>query len=252
MKYRPLWPEIDGKNAMRISIVLIIMFTASLVYAAANDYVEIRDLDLSAAGVDVLEIEAGAGSLTIQGEPGLSNIGVSATIEVPGRDEDKAKSIVESDLVLTLEKSGQGAELKSYFNYHGRGDSPLVHIKVQVPEDLQLDIEDGSGSMSITGVSGDIKVDDSSGSIKMNSVGGNVVIDDSSGSIDVEKVGANLEIRDSSGSIKVQSVGGSVTVDDGSGSINVRDVEHDLIIIDDGSGSLKMTNIRGKVETDEH
>jgi hypothetical protein len=237
---------------MRSSIVLIIMFTASLVYAAANDYVEIRDLDLSAADVDVLEIEAGAGSLTIQGEPGLSDIAVSATIEVPGRGEDKARSIIESDLVLTLEKSGQIAKLKSYFTYHGRGDSPVVHIEVQVPERLQLDIEDGSGSMSVTGVSGNIKVDDSSGSIKMSSVGGDVVIEDSSGSIDVEKVGANLDIRDSSGSIKVQTVGGSVTVDDGSGSINVRDVEHDLIIIDDSAGSLKMTNIRGRVETDEY
>lgn len=236
---------------MRNSIVLIIMFTASLTYAAANDYIEMRELQLDASGADALNVEAGAGTLSVTGEQGLDSILVSATLELPDRSEEKAKSIIESDLVLTLERSGTGAELKAYFEHSGWGDSPLVHIEVRIPEDMQLDVDDGSGSMTIRGVNGNIRVDDGSGSIRMNSVGGDVVVDDGSGSINVDQVGANLYINDGSGSIQVQSVGGSVTVDDGSGSINVHDVEQDLIIIDDGSGSLNTSNIRGRVEIDE-
>jgi hypothetical protein len=236
---------------MRSSIVLMIMFAASLVYAAANDYVEVRDLSLDASSINGLDIEAGAGSLSVTGDANLSDIVVVATIEVPDRSEEKALSIIESDLVLVLEESGQKAKLKAYFERDGWGDSPLVHIEARIPASLQLDIEDSSGSITVSGVSGNIRVDDSSGSIKMSSVGGDVTIDDSSGSINVDQVGANLQITDGSGSIKVESVGGSVTIDDGSGSIDVRDVEHDLIIVDDGSGSLDMSNIRGKVQTDE-
>lgn len=236
---------------MRSSIVLMIMFTASLTYAAANDYIEMRELQLNASGADVLNIEAGAGTLSVTGERGLDSIFVTATLELPDRSEEKAKSIIDSDLVLTLEQSGTGADLKAYFEHIGWGDSPLVHIEARIPEDMRLDVDDSSGSLVISGVHGDIRVVDGSGSIKMNSVGGNVVVDDGSGSIEVDRVGADLTINDGSGSIRVESVGGTVTVDDGSGSINVHDVEQDVIIIDDGSGSLNTSNIRGRVETDE-
>ena len=132
---------------------------------------------------------------------------------------------------MTLERSGDTAILKSYFDYRGRGDSPVIHLNVRMPAGLNLDVEDGSGSLKVMDVTGDINIDDGSGSITMDRVGGNVEIEDGSGSITVTEVGADLSINDGSGSIKAMSVGGSVTVDDGSGSINVRDVEEDLIIV---------------------
>jgi len=75
-------------------------------------------------------------------------------------------------------------------------------------------------------------------------------IEDGSGSIKVSGVGGNIAIDDGSGGITVKGVAGSVTVDDGSGSIDVSDVEEDLIIVDDGSGGLDFSNIGGRVQKD--
>ena len=235
---------------MRTALIMS-MFTASLVFAA-GDYEEEREMNLNAAGINSMGIEAGSGSLDIRGVKGLDQIEVEATIVVPGRNDEKARKKIESDLVLYLEKQGEKAVLHSYFEsgIWNFGDSPSVQLVVRIPARLELDIDDGSGSIDIENVSGNIDLEDGSGSISMTDVGGNVEIDDGSGSISVTGVGGDISISDGSGSIKVRAVSGSVVVDDGSGSINVSDVEDDLIIEEAGSGGLDFSNIRGSVEKD--
>ncbi len=234
------------------SIIVMAMFTASLAGAAWSDYEEQRDLNLGASGIALVDIEAGAGSLEITGVSGADEISVMATIQVSDRDADNARELIESILVLTLEKQGDTAVLKAYFKQRpwNFGDSARVHLVVQMPDNLNLAVDDGSGSMQISAVAGNIEVEDGSGSITMTNVGGEVEIDDGSGSISVEGVGGDISIDDGSGGIKVRGVAGSVIIDDGSGGINVSDVEEDLIIVDDGSGGLNFSDIKGRVEKD--
>ena len=233
------------------SIIVMAMFTASLA-VADNDYEEQRDLGLGAGGIATVDIESGSGSLEVSGMSGADEISVTATILVSDRDADKARKIIESDLVLTLERREDTAVLKAYFEdkFWRRGDPPSVHVLVLMPDDLNLVVDDGSGPMSVSDISGAIDVDDGSGSITMTNVGGDVQIDDGSGSILADDVGGDLSIDDGSGSIKVRGVAGSVIIDDGSGSINVSDVEQDLIIVDDGSVGLNFSNIKGRVNKD--
>ena len=233
------------------TFLILGMFTASLANATWRDYEEVRELTLDAGGVDTVEIEAGAGSLEVHGNKNSDKISVTALIQVPGKNEDKAQKVIESDLVLTLERVGDKAVLRGYFESSGWGwgDSPSIGLEVRVPERVALEIEDGAGSMKIRDVAGDIEVEDGSGSLQTTNVGGEIRIEDGSGSISVEGVGGDIAIIDGSGSITVRDVRGSVIVDDGSGSINVSDVDADLIIEDDGSGSLNFARIEGRVET---
>lgn len=233
------------------TVLLISMFTASLTFAA-SDYEEERELRLDASGIHAVRVKAGAGSLEITGVAGLDQIEVDATIYVPGRDDEKAKQKIESDLVLYLEKQGDDAVLHSYFEDGGWnfGDSPHVHLTVRVPQQVGLEINDGSGSITVENVRGDIDVEDGSGSLSLADVGGSITIDDGSGSIEVAGVGGDISISDGSGSINVREVAGSVSIDDGSGGIEVIDVGQDLIIEESGSGSVRYSDIRGQVETD--
>lgn len=234
-------------------ILVIAMFTASLADAAWNDYVEVRDMKMDAGGVGELSIDAGAGSLDVRGDPNADDILVTATVTIPDKKEDKARKLMESDMVLTLERDGNRAVLKSYFESGswGWGDQPGIALEVLVPERLGLAVDDGSGSIEIRDVRGDIDIDDGSGSIVMRAVGGSIRIDDGSGSVSVDDAGGDLHIVDGSGSIKVRQVAGSVTVADGSGGIDVSDVGRDLIIEEDGSGGLRFARIQGRVEKDE-
>jgi hypothetical protein len=228
------------------------MFAASLAYADWGDFEEKRNLELDARNISGIEVESRAGSLEITGVSGSDQILVTAIIRVPTRNEEKADKIIADDLVLTLEKKGEKAILRGFFDEGGWnwGDSPHVRLEVSIPDRFALDVADSSGSIVVSDVAGAIEIDDSSGSIQMDNVGGPIHIMDSSGSIAVVGVGDDISIEDGSGSIKVRDVAGSVTIDDGSGSISVRNVEKDLIILGDGSGSVNFANIQGTVEQD--
>ena len=232
------------------SIIVMAMFTASLASGAANGYEEERILNLGADGIGTLSIEAGAGELDVTGISGADEILVTATIYMPGRNDDKAREKIESDLVLTLEKQGNTAVLKSSFEHRlfQFGDSPSVELVVRMPESMNLSVDDGSGSIEIADVLGDIEIVDGSGAINLANVGGEIEIDDGSGSIVAQGVGGDVSIDDGSGSIRIEGVAGSVVIEDGSGSISVSDVEQDLIIVDDGSGGLNFSDIKGRVE----
>jgi DUF4097 and DUF4098 domain-containing protein YvlB len=234
------------------SIIVMAMFVASLTAAAAGDFEEQRELKIDAAGISEVEIDAGAGNLEVTGVAGLDEVKVTATIQVPDHDGDAAREIIESELILTLDKQGDRAVLKAGFEekFWDSGDSPRIHLVVYIPAQVNLSIDDGSGSIEVTSVSGDVMVEDGSGGITLTNVGGQIDIDDGSGSISADSIGGDLLIVDGSGSIDVNGVAGSVTIDDGSGSIDVRDVEKDLIIVDDGSGDLDYSGIKGSVETD--
>lgn len=234
------------------SLVVMAMFASSLTYAAWNGYTETRDLELATSGVDVLEIDAGAGSILVSGDANASVITVKAIIRVPDADEEDAQELIARDLVLKLEKKRDKAVLDAYFEqsaWHFK-DSAAVDLEVSIPHGLNIFVDDGSGSMEIEDVHSDIRIDDGSGSIEISGAT-SVRVDDGSGPIRVSNVAGDVEIEDGSGDIKVRAVGGTVTIDDGSGGIDVRDVEQDLDIVDDGSGSVHVADVRGTVNRDD-
>jgi len=233
------------------TLLMMIMFAANLVQAAFNGQEEKRELSLDAAGVETLDIEAGAGSLNVSGVAGTGRILVIATIEVPGANADEAQQVIEEDLVLNLQNDGSRASLAGYFRDSRRSsnDSPRVNLDVRVPERLSLDIEDGSGSIEVRDVNGGIELEDGSGSIRVTDNGGPLRIRDGSGSIEIERAGGDIRIKDGSGSITVAEVEGSVTIEDGSGSIDARDIAGDLVVPDEGSGSFDYSNVAGRVVT---
>jgi hypothetical protein len=156
----------NGGKSMR-SIIVMAMFTASLASGAVSSYEEQRDLSLSASGINVVIIDAGAGNLVITGVPGADEIAVTAMIQVADRDDAKARKMIESDLVLSLEKRGDIAVLSADFKEGGwnLGDNSKLKLLVQMPNKLNLAVGDGSESISVSGVSGAIEFEDDSESI---------------------------------------------------------------------------------------
>lgn len=235
------------------NMVIVGLCFLSTACATAADYEETRELRLASRGIDILEVDNGSGSIDIVGKPGAGEILVKAIVTVPDEREDRARQTIERNLELSLEKDSDVARLRAFFDhasFFNIGTSPTVRLEIEMPQNMHLSIDDGSGSIDVAEVHGDIAVDDGSGSITLTDVGGMVEIDDGSGSINVRNVSGDVEINDGSGSIDVRGVAGSVIVDDGSGQIDVHDVEQDLIIIEDGSGGLDFSNIGGRVSTD--
>lgn len=193
-----------------------------------------RELTLDSQDLQGLIAETGAGSLEIIGVEGLTQIKLVA--DIYSNDDSK--------VILTLEKKANKAKLKADFEQSGFNNySPYIDLKLQVPANLALDIDDGSGAILINKMTADINVKDGSGELIING-GNNVSIDDGSGDIEVSQINGSLTIDDGSGAIKVTDVRGNIAIDDGSGNIEVANVQSPVTITD-GSGDINVFNTKG-------
>lgn len=253
-----------------IILFVIIIFSYSLM---AADFEETRKFTLDAEDISKLFVDCGAGYLIIKGDKDLSEIRVKAEIEMDDIDPGDAERIIDRYMELYLKERGNRAELISRVERTGSFFSNLlngfgnirINLTVDVPEKIDIDIDDGSGYIKIKNINGDVYIDDGSdyievesikgrvgiddgsGDINVNDVEGDVEIDDGSGEMDIRNVLGDVNVDDGSGRITVVEVDGSVRVDDGSGSINIESVEEDVIIEDDGSGSVNIRDIAGNV-----
>lgn len=248
----------------KISLVAILFLCAAFVFP----YESTKKLSLPSQGIEKLEVDCAAGFLKISGIEGLAKIEVTAEIIVEGKRVRDEEEFIRENIELSLEKRGTKAVLVSKFREsfpYISFRTKVINLTVNVPQNInlmiddssgsmsvediigQLDIEDSSGDIYITDIKGNVDIDDSSGDIEAVAVSGYLKIDDGSGGIDVKDVVGDVSIDDGSGSIYVNNIGGSVTVSDGSGSINIDGVEKDVIIKDDGSGGVKISNVKGNI-----
>ena len=233
---------------MRAKITFVALF--ALCVSLAFSFDTVKNLRLSADGIEKLEIDCGAGYLHLSGDDSLESIEVEAEIIVKGKSERDVEKYIEENVKLELKKHGGKAVLVSKFDNGRFWDnfrSRVINLKVRIPKHMDLYIDDGSGEMKVEQITGRVEIDDGSGEIYIRDIQGDVSIDDGSGTIEVTDVFGNLYIDDGSGTIEVRNVDQNVRVDDGSGSIYIDDVGGDVIIEDDGSGSLKIQNVKGKV-----
>lgn len=227
-----------------------------------------ENLTLDAQGIDLLEVDSGAGFLKVSGVKGLTNIEVEAEIILRRMGKEKAEKFIKDNLELKLERYDHRARLvgkfKPRFSLFSWGER-YCHLTVRVPYQMDLSIDDGSGFITLDQIEGNIKIEDGSGSIKIKGVNGDIEIDDGSGPLEIEDIIGSVRIDDGSGEIRVKNIEGDVYIDDGSGDINVDNingsvtlsdnsgsiwvdtVSKDVIIQDDGSGDVKISNVKGRV-----
>lgn len=210
-----------------------------------------RDVDetVDAAGAVEALLVSGAGDLRVQGVEGITEVRVRG--RMCASDPDRLE-----DMEVRARRSGDRVEVIAETDgggwRRGRGDHARIDLEVEVPATLALDVEDGSGDLTIRDVAA-ARIDDGSGNIDVAAIAGDLEIDDGSGDIDVRGAGS-VRVDDGSGGIDVEDVRGDVVVEeDGSGSIEVRRVGGDFIVEDDGSGGIRYEDVAGRVETpDDH
>jgi hypothetical protein len=195
-------------------------------------------LQLSPAGLSELTAETEAGDLKIIGVKGASQIEVIADLY----------SSESRPFTLSLEKQGYAAVLKAVGGSCigvCSGPSGYADLLVKVPAELALTLEDGSGDISIEGLSSDLVINDGSGNLTVQG-GRHLVLEDGSGNASLTGFSGNLTIEDGSGDIDIQQVKGMVSISDGSGDILVQQAGG-FTLLDDGSGELKIDQINGPV-----
>ena len=236
---------------------LVVVLLLIMVGACALDETAERSASLSAADATSVRIYAQAGSLQVTGRSGITEVSIAGTAYARStRDLEDVQIVTKTDgseIVIELETPP-----------HTKFD-----VAVEIPDSLQVEIVDGSGSIEVSNVAG-VRLTDGSGDIDVSGVTGDiVVVGDGSGDITIKNVGQDVDIvddgsgsitaaditgsvrvgKDGSGDITIENVGQDVDIgDDGSGSIDARDIDGDFTVENDGSGSITHSNVQGTVD----
>lgn len=197
-------------------------------------------------GISDLSVDAGAGKLVVIGDPDLTRAEVTGV--ACASDEDDLKRI-------SVESSRDGTTLELRTEIPRRSQSWIgnnyarLDLEIRVPNNYPLRIVDTSGSMTISNIAA-VEIEDGSGSINVQDVRGDVeIIEDGSGSITVVRAGGVHIREDGSGSITTAQIENDVYVGrDGSGSISAEDVGGSFTVKRDSTGSVNHRNVAGTVQ----
>lgn len=201
-------------------------------------YTAPRDAAIAVEGATRVRVIARAGSLRIDGRPGLGEVRASGTACA-------SRESLLDDVKLVARRSGDEVVLEVRLpRSSGWSARTGLDLTVEVPDNLPLEVDDSSGSIEIENV-GPLRLEDGSGDIWVEGVGGDLTLVDGSGSIDVAGVRGNAQVEDGSGGIELSRIDGRVEIEDGSGAIDVRQVGRDVIIDDDGSGDIDVADVQG-------
>ena len=217
---------------------------------AQDSYKDDRNAEVDARGATSARIEAGAGSLRIEGRQGISSVKVRGTARSSRRgDLDDIKLIAErrgSEVFIKVDIPDGSREGWRIFN--GNLQAMALDLVIEVPVTLALDVDDGSGDVEILNT-GSVELEDGSGNLEIRGTTGNVRVNDGSGGIILDGIDGNVRVSDGSGEIRGRNITGDFIVDeDGSGSIDVDRVAGDFVVDNDGSGSIRYDTVKGKVD----
>lgn len=221
-----------------------------------------RSAIVNAEGVRIIRIEAHAGTLRVEGRPGLTNVRATGLAIASSCDALDGIKLVATRMGDTIVVRSNIPELPTW----GWNRLASLDMVLELPNTIAIEIGDGGGDLEIRAV-GKLTLRDGSGDVTVEDVNGPLRIFDGSGDIHIRKVHGDVRVEDASGGLSVRDVRGSVDIDQdgegnfealdvtgnvhvgskGPGSIHVDGVGGDLVIDKRGSGRLDYCNVRGAI-----
>ncbi len=214
---------------------LLLTLLANLIYACTptpEKYTELENRVVDVVNAQSVLIQIDHGELTIM-QSQDSRIRIDGQVLFPDELEYAIGSTKEQILVKAVTN-------------HDRSSKVLLHLTIQVPEQMQVKVEtenafvlaqDYQGDLEVASTAGEIKAERIHGSLILRSNRGNITVQESSGDISVVGNYGALTVQNVSGETAVSTIMGTVVFD---GLIEAGDTVR--LETDHGSVSVNLSN----------
>jgi DUF4097 and DUF4098 domain-containing protein YvlB len=182
-------------------------------------FCEVRQFTLGAGSVTA---NTSNGSIRVTGER-RNDILVRAMVVTHARDAARAREIARE---ITVSQSGT---IRADGPRSQNREGWYVSLRIQAPENTNLDLTSSNGSLAATDVRGRLQLRTSNGSIRLANTGGTVTADTSNGSVNATLTGTKwdgegLDVSTSNGSVRItmpDNYNARLVAGTSNGSINV-------------------------------
>jgi hypothetical protein len=229
------------------------------------DYKTNLNAELSAIDVRTLVVHAGAGTLTIIGEPSLRRVVASAHVNARAHDWEECQRIAKE---VKLEFSAGGAQnpvLTVHVPRLAGEQSYVADLTVRMPAGVRLTVVDGAGDVEMSGLfegaditseSGKVHVHEVQGGVTLRTGGAQSIIEectglirvaDGHGDLIVQHITGEVQVTDTSGELTVQAVTGNVTASNNPGHPRFLSIEGDLVLQNISPNDAVVRDVSGSI-----
>ena len=186
------------------------------------------------------------GTLTIESDQGSIKVETWDKQTVVVLVEKKAKKQKQLDgFKVNFDQKGNDIFVEGDGDWNNKVSVKFI---IKVPQEFNLDLNTGGGSIEVSDISGEVKVNTSGGNIRIGDViHGSVEANTSGGNINVGDVDGNLKVDTSGGNIRLGKINGKSSIDTSGGNITLKQGGSDVKAETSG-GNIKIGPIKGKVD----
>ena len=207
------------KNTFLLSVLLV-----SCIFAFAQN----QTISKSFSNIKNIRLSTASGDIDLKRSTGSD---VKLTLKYSFSDDDFKPIIEESGGRLTLK------EEFSHGNHSGSSSWSL-----EIPDNVKININTGSGNLTIDQVNTEIRSNSGSGEVMLTAVKGDLDFNTGSGNVELEQVDGEISINVGSGNIRANSGTGNFSFNAGSGNIRLSDLKGDFDM-NVGSGSIQAKSL---------
>jgi Toastrack DUF4097 len=262
----------DGLKSLTLLTMAVMLAISAPAFASGR---KTYPMNVPATGVRTITFKVQEGDFVLRGDPNAREIRMNVSIDRTWIFKLGEEGILQR--LITV--SGQGTDhvtivtdIPRAISNWGRAEYP-IDFEVVVPSGARLEVEDTSGKIELSGLTGNVTVHDGSGTFSARDLGGSLDLVKESGDIRIEHVaGATkvqshsgqmtlrrlqaLEITDSDGNIdasqlasaRIRNRGGNLRVTGVSGELHIDD-EAGEIVVADVDGAVDIRDTSGQIRT---
>ena len=208
------------------SLLFVVLCMPALAGAADCKFTAQRDFALDAAALKTVAIDLGSTDVVVEGVPNLAKVEVSGKACASDQAWLAGLTVdqhLDGDRVTITPHRARDTNISWFGSSYA-----YIELHVRMPARLAVDIHDGSGDASISGVAA-------------------ANFDAGSGDLDVHHVAGPLTVKVGSGDVRGEDLGSVDVRGTSSGDIHLRDVRGDAKVARSGSGDLTFDNVGGGI-----
>lgn len=183
-----------------------------------------RSFKVQSGGTLFLDIDHG--NVGVASRPG-NEVRIEVERTATTDDRAQAERIFERHDLL-LEERSNNVYLESRYDkdesFWGRmrsHDRFRVSVRVEIPENYNVEFSTGAGNVAIGSVAGRVHGRTGAGNIEIGAVDGPIDVASGSGNISIEGARGMVEANTGAGNVEIRSVRGEVNVNTGAGNVEV-------------------------------
>jgi hypothetical protein len=247
-------------------LILFVLIISTLLFAAKNSdsITEVFQKAVSSKGIKTVSIVNTNGDVEIASKKS-GDIEITATKKVFYRDREKAEDFLD-EIKINVSTSATTLQIRTippeddnwYKFYQKKVTGYRVEYKIVMPEDLQGEIENKYGDVSVVNIksilsnnhsgntfvesiNGDADLTNSYGKVNISFIEGDLISKNKSGNTTVKEIKGTVDIKNTYGNIKLNKAGKNAIIENKSGNVDATFIEQ----------SLEVSNSYGSVYVDE-